>query len=206
MKGSSNDIFVPYGPLRKSSMSIWIVILGRQGAGKGTQAERISETFGVVHISTGDMLRAATTEGTELGLEAKLIMDAGNLVPDDVINGIVKERLLKDDAQRGGFLLDGFPRTVGQAEALSGYVEGKLQLAINLDVPIGEVITRMLERGRDDDTTEAITRRLELYEVETAPLLDWFSDRGILEVVDGSGAEEAVFERLVSVVGKVQAE
>jgi len=206
MKGSSNDIFVPYGPLRKSSMSIGIVILGRQGAGKGTQAERISETFGVVHISTGDMLRAATTEGTELGLEAKLIMDAGNLVPDDVINGIVKERLLKDDAQRGGFLLDGFPRTVGQAEALSGYVEGKLQLAINLDVPIGEVITRMLERGRDDDTTEAITRRLELYEVETAPLLDWFSDRGILEVVDGSGAEEAVFERLVSVVGKVQAE
>ncbi len=186
-------------------MSIGIVILGRQGAGKGTQAVRISETFGVVHISTGDMLRAAAAEGTELGLEAKLIMDAGNLVPDDVINGIVKERLLKQDAQRGGFLLDGFPRTVGQAEALSGYVGGKLQLAINLDVPIGEVIARMLERGRDDDTTEAITRRLELYEVKTAPLLDWFSDEGILEVVDGSGTEEAVFERLVSAVSKVHA-
>ena len=104
-------------------MPLGMVILGRQGSGKGTQAVKIAESLGVIHISTGDMLRAAVAEGTELGLEAKSIMDAGNLVPDTVINGIVEERLLKDDVKQGGFLLDGFPRTVGQAEALLSYAD-----------------------------------------------------------------------------------
>ena len=96
-------------------MTIGMVILGRQGSGKGTQAIRIAEQFGIIHISTGDMLRAAVQDGTELGLQAKEIMDAGGLVSDDVINGIVKERLAKNDVQSSGFLLDGYPRTVGQA-------------------------------------------------------------------------------------------
>ena len=180
-----------------------MVILGRQGSGKGTQAIRIAESFGVIHISTGDMLRAAVADGTELGLKAKSIMDSGDLVPDSVINGIVEERLLKEDVQRGGFLLDGFPRTVGQAVALLSYVEEDLQLAVNLDVSIEEVMTRMLARGREDDTTEGMARRLELYETETAPLLDWFAERGILKIVDGDGTETEVFERLVDVVKEI---
>ncbi len=180
-----------------------MVILGRQGSGKGTQAIRIAESYGVVHISTGDMLRAAVAEGTELGLKAKSIMDAGNLVPDSVINGIVEERLLKQDVRSDGFLLDGFPRTVGQAEALLSYAEDDLRLALNLDVSIDEVMTRMLARGRDDDTAEAITRRLELYETETAPLLDWFEERGILKIVDGNGTETDVFDRLTAVIEEI---
>tara|TARA_Y100001936_G_scaffold127474_1_gene124816 strand:+ start:152 stop:715 length:564 start_codon:yes stop_codon:yes gene_type:complete len=184
-------------------MPIGMVILGRQGSGKGTQAIRIAESYGVVHISTGDMLRAAVAEGTELGLKAKSIMDAGDLVPDSVINGIVEERLLKQDVRSSGFLLDGFPRTVGQAEALLSYAEKDLRLALNLDVSIDEVMTRMLARGRDDDTAEAITRRLELYETETAPLLDWFEERGILKIVDGNGTETDVFDRLTAVIEEI---
>ncbi len=180
-----------------------MIILGRQGSGKGTQALRIAESFGVIHISTGDMLRAAAADGTELGLKAKSIMDSGDLVPDSVINGIVKERLLKEDVLRGGFLLDGFPRTVGQAEALLSYVDEDLQLAVHLYVSIEEVTARMLARGRDDDTAEAITRRLELYETETAPLLDWFTERGILTIVDGGGTESEVFDRLVDAVEEI---
>ena len=184
-------------------MPLGMVILGRQGSGKGTQAVKIAESLGVIHISTGDMLRAAVAEGTELGLEAKSIMDAGDLVPDTVINGIVEERLLKDDVKQGGFLLDGFPRTVGQAEALLSYADNDLCLALNLDVSIDEVMTRMLARGRDDDTAEAITRRLELYETETAPLLSWFTERGILKVVDGNGEETEVFGRLMEVIEEI---
>ncbi len=180
-----------------------MVILGRQGSGKGTQAIRIAETYGVVHISTGDMLRAAVAEGTELGLKAKSIMDAGDLVPDSVINGIVEERLLKQDVRSCGFLLDGFPRTVGQADALLSYAEDDLRLALNLDVSIDEVMARMLARGRDDDTAEAITRRLDLYETETAPLLDWFAERGILKIVDGNGTEGDVFGRLTAVIEEI---
>lgn len=181
-------------------MSLGLVILGRQGSGKGTQALRIAERFGVVHISTGDMLRAAVAEGTEFGRKAKAIMDAGDLVPDEVINGLVDERLARDDVQSGGFLLDGYPRTVGQAEALVGFVGEDLRLAINLDVPVEEVTSRMLARGREDDTVEAIERRLQLYEAETSPLLQWFEGRGILEVIDGLGDETDVFARLEAVI------
>ena len=110
---------------------------------------------------------------------------------------------MKQDVQNGGFLLDGFPRTVGQADALLSYAEDDLRLALNLDVSIDEVMARMLSRGRDDDTTEAITRRLELYETETAPLLDWFAERGILKIVDGNGTETDVFGRLRAVIEEI---
>ncbi|MCY3861503.1 MAG: adenylate kinase [bacterium] len=178
-----------------------LVILGRQGSGKGTQAALLAERYGVVHVSTGDMLRAAVAAGTELGLRAKAVMDAGNLVGDDIMIGIVGERLADNDIQAHGVLLDGFPRTTAQADALAEILGGTgPDLAINLDVPIAEVTERMLARGRDDDTEEAISRRLGLYEAETAPLLAWFEERGRLTVVDGLGTEDEVFARLSQVV------
>lgn len=182
-------------------MPLVLVILGRQGSGKGTQAALLAERYGVIHISTGDMLRAAVDAGTELGLRAKAVMDAGNLVGDDIMIGIVDQRLASNDIGARGVLLDGFPRTTAQADALAEILGGTgPDLAINLDVPIAEVTGRMLARGRADDTTEAITRRLELYEAETAPLLAWFEERGCLTVVDGLGTEEEVFTRLTEVI------
>ncbi|MCY3962679.1 MAG: adenylate kinase [bacterium] len=178
-----------------------LVILGRQGSGKGTQAALLAERYGVVHVSTGDMLRAAVAAGTELGLRAKAVMDAGNLVGDDIMIGIVGERLADNDIQAHGVLLDGFPRTTAQADALAEILGGTgPDLAINLDVPIAEVTERMLARGRDDDTEEAISRRLGLYEAETAPLLAWFEERGRLTVVDGLGTEDEVFACLSEVI------
>ncbi len=180
-----------------------MVILGRQGSGKGTQSTRLADAYGMVHISTGDMLRAAVAEGTELGRRAKAIMDAGELVPDEVMNGVVAERLAKADAVERGFLLDGFPRTPDQASALEAILDDlgqRLTVAVNLEVPIEEVTRRMLGRGRDDDTEEAIARRLELYEQQTAPLLAWFAERDLLETVDGVGTEDEVFGRLRAVV------
>lgn len=178
-----------------------MVILGRQGSGKGTQCAHLVGQYGCVHVSTGDMLRAAREEGTELGRAAGELMDAGELVPDDIMKGIVAERLQKDDVLSKGVLLDGFPRTPDQAEALEAMLgDGGLTLAVNLDVPVEVVTERMVERGRADDTPEGIARRLELYEAQTAPLLEWFADRGILEVIDGIGAEDEVFGRLRAVV------
>ncbi len=178
-----------------------LVILGRQGSGKGTQAALLADRYGVVHVSTGDMLRAAVEAGTELGLRAKAVMDAGDLVGDDIMIGIVGERLAADDIVAHGVLLDGFPRTTAQADALAEIAGGTgPDLAINLDVPIAEVTERMLARGRADDTAETIARRLELYEAETAPLLAWFEKRDCLSVVDGLGTEEEVFARLTEVI------
>lgn len=178
-----------------------LVILGRQGSGKGTQAALLAERYGVIHVSTGDMLRAAVAAGTELGLRAKAVMDAGDLVGDDIMIGIVDERLAADDIGAHGVLLDGFPRTTAQADALAEIAGGTgPDLAINLDVPIAEVTERMLARGREDDTAETIARRLELYEAETAPLLEWFEGRDCLSVVDGLGTEEEVFARLTEVI------
>jgi adenylate kinase len=178
-----------------------LVILGRQGSGKGTQCARLVAHYGTVHVSTGDMLRAAIAEGTELGRKADAVMKAGNLVSDDIINGIVRERLAKPDIQAGGVLLDGFPRTPPQAEALEAMVgAGGLDAAINLEVPVAVVKERMLLRGRADDTPEAIARRLSLYEQETAPLITWFADRRVLVEVDGLGTEDEVFARLVTAI------
>ena len=181
-------------------MSTRLIVFGRQGAGKGTQCVRLADHYGIPHISTGDLLREAVAEGTELGLKAKGLMDAGDLVPDDVMEGIVVERLAKPDAAPG-WLLDGYPRTLGQVEAMQRNLgEAFVDLAVNLDVPVDVVTERMVARGRADDTKEAIRRRLELYEQQTAPLLGWFGDRDRLVEVDGVGAEDEVFERLVRVV------
>ena len=180
-----------------------LVILGRQGSGKGTQCLRLSELYRTIHISTGDMLRAAVETQTELGKKAKIIMDAGDLVPDEIINGIVAERIEMNDVLESGFILDGYPRTSAQAQALEGELLSSglsLDLAINLEVPVDEVTQRMLDRSRADDTEEAIQRRLEIYENETAPLLEWFEERNNLIVVDGLGTEDVVFSRLQNVI------
>ena len=188
--------------------AVRLVILGRQGSGKGTQCVRLVEAYGPVHVSTGDMLRSAVAEGTELGLRASALMDAGDLVPDDVMIGIVVDRLAKPDVVEHGFLLDGFPRTPVQAEALEEILSDTGAdgvRAVNIDVPVDEVMERMLARGRVDDTEEAIRRRLDLYESSTAPLLAWFEEYGLLSVVDGLGTEDEVFDRLRTAIEGVSA-
>ena len=176
-----------------------MVILGRLGSGQGPQSALVAAAFGCVHVSTGDVLRAAVAEGTELGRQAAEIMESGGLVGDDIMNGVVAERLAADDIVTGGVLLDGYPRTADQADALERILADlgqSLTLAVDLDVPVDEVRARMLGRGREDDTPEAIDRRLALYEEQTRPLLDWFSTRGLLVTVDGLGTEDEVFDRL----------
>lgn len=179
------------------SNPIRLVIFGRQGAGKGTQCAHLVARYGVVHISTGDMLRGAVAAGTEMGLKAKAVMDAGDLVGDDIINGIVRERLAEDDATTTGFVLDGYPRTIAQAVELTDILgHSALQAVVNLEVPLDEVTERMKARGRADDTEEGIARRLELYEQETRPVLDWFAERDLLVTVDGFAEESVVAARL----------
>jgi adenylate kinase len=206
-------------------------MLGRQGAGKGTQAVRLSRHYVVPHISTGDMLRTAVKQGTEFGLKAKEIMDAGELVPDDIMAGVVEERLALDDTRNRGFVLDGFPRTVRQAEALAEMTQPKgIDLAVDLEVPQEVVLARLASRRvcvdcgsnystdvppkenwtcdscggeviqRPDDTEEAIRRRLEIYEQETAPLVAWFLERDMLVIVDGTGHPDTVTVRLVRAI------
>ena len=182
-----------------------MVILGRQGSGKGTQSERLVEAFGCVHLSTGEVLRAAVAAGTDLGRKAGAVMDSGGLVGDDIMNGIVRDRIGCEDITASGVLLDGYPRTAEQADALEAILDDLgqgLDVALNIEVPTAEVTARMLDRGRSDDTVEAIGRRLELYEKQTAPLLDWFEARGLLATVDGVGTTDEVFERVVAAVGR----
>jgi adenylate kinase len=187
--------------------SLRMVILGRQGSGKGTQSLHVADSLGCIHVSTGDMLRAAVAEGTPLGREAEAIMESGGLVSDDIMNGIVAERLAKADIVMSGVMLDGFPRTADQADTLERILADlgqTLTVAINLDVPVEVVTERMLARQREDDTPEAIERRLSLYEEQTAPLLDWFAARDLLVTVDGVGSEEEVFARLTAAIDQVQ--
>lgn len=209
-----------------------LVMLGRQGAGKGTQCVRMSRHYVVPHISTGDMLRTAVKAGTEVGLRAKGYMDRGELLPDEVMVAVVDEQINDSDLTRRGFILDGFPRTVAQAEALAKIVEGVggLDVVIDLEVPVPVVLERLASRRvcvdcganystdkppkepwvcdecggevvqRDDDTPEAIQRRLDLYERETAPLTSWYAERGLLEVVDGLGSTDEVAARIIAVI------
>lgn len=178
-----------------------LVIFGRQGAGKGTQADRIVKHYGVIHLSTGDMFRAAVTAETELGKKVAPIMQSGDLVPDEMTIGIVRERLAQADVQAAGFVLDGFPRTPAQAEALLEMLgDESLTLVINLDVPLDEVTARMKGRGREDDTDESISKRLAIYDAETVPTINWFADRGLVEHVDGLGTEAEVAQRIFAAI------
>ncbi|MGC8464623.1 MAG: adenylate kinase [Acidimicrobiales bacterium] len=208
-----------------------LVILGKQGAGKGTQSTRLSHHFAIPHISTGDMLRAAAKSGSEFGQMAKRCMDQGELVPDEVITGVVGERLHERDALNRGFLLDGFPRTTGQADSLEAILAPfDLDLVIDLEVPTELVLKRLASRRvctvcganyslvqrpkhdwicdvcggevvqREDDTEQAIKRRLDLYESETAPLVAYYEDREKLVSVNGVGEPEEVMARLINVI------
>ena len=178
--------------------AVRLVVFGRQGAGKGTQCVVLAEHYGAPHISTGDMLRAAASEGTEVGLRAKSYMDAGQLLPDEVMLDVVRERLEADDVVEHGFLLDGFPRTLGQAEALLGMTQ--VDAAVNIDVPIDVVRERMVGRGREDDTPEAIDQRLAAYAAETVPAIELFGASDLLLDVDGLGTPDEVSARLIEAI------
>ncbi len=180
---------------------IRLVIFGRQGAGKGTQCARLVERYGMIHISTGDILRAERAAGTELGQAAEKIMNEGGLVGDDIMIPMVRNRIAEPDAAASGFVLDGFPRTADQAQGLfEAMGDEGLHAAIDLEVPLEEVTARMKARAREDDTDEAIAQRLGLYETETRPVLQFFADRGLLVVVDGLGTEDEVSERLFAAI------
>jgi len=179
-----------------------MVFLGPPGSGKGTQAKLLARRLGVPAISTGDMLREAVRQGTPLGLRAKAIMEAGELVPDDVVIGLIRERIAAPDAH-GGFLLDGFPRTIEQARELERLLEGNgaaLDVVINLLVPEKALIERMLgrasEEGRSDDRPETVAERLRVYREKTAPLVDHYRAGSLLADVEGSGDISQVAERI----------
>ncbi len=179
-----------------------LLIIGPPGAGKGTQAARIAERYDVPAISTGDIFRANIQGGTELGQQVQAIIKAGELVPDSLTNEIVRDRLYQDDASRG-FLLDGYPRNVEQVHALDGMLEGDaLDAVVLLVADTDEVVARLLKRaeieGREDDTEEVIRHRQDIYAEQTAPLIDLFTERGILVSVDGLGAIDEVAGRIAS--------
>ena len=179
-----------------------LLIMGPPGAGKGTQATVIADKLGIPHISTGDLFRSNLSEGTPLGLEAKKYMDAGEYVPDSVTNNMVRDRLAQSDAQ-AGFLLDGYPRTVAQVHELdemlgSAKLDRVIVLAADTDEVVARLLNRAQEQGRADDTEEVIRRRLEVYEEQTAPLIDLYSSRGILIHVDGLGSVDEVSHRILA--------
>jgi adenylate kinase len=177
-----------------------LILLGAPGAGKGTQAAHITQRFGIPQISTGDMLRAAVNAGTPLGLEAKKFMDAGALVPDGVIIGLVKERIKQPDAAKG-FLFDGFPRTIPQADALGAMLEQKglkLDAVVEITADADTLVSRVAKRAQDtggaraDDTGEVIRKRLEVYRELTEPLVSYYRGKGLLKTVDGMAPVEEV--------------
>jgi adenylate kinase len=222
--------------LAVSDWSPRLVLLGRQGSGKGTQAERLAALYRIPHISTGEAFRAAVREGSELGRTAQVYMERGELVPDEVVVGALREHLVKEaslgSGRAGGFILDGFPRNVHQAEALAAMLgPDGLDVVVNLDVNTEEVLRRIASRRvcpncksnynmvdnppkndeicdvcggalvqRDDDTEEAIRRRLEIYESETAPLINWYAEQGLLATVDAAGSPDEVTERAVKAI------
>jgi len=178
------------------------IFLGPPGAGKGTQSSRIAARRGVPQISTGDMLRQAAAQGTPLGMRARKIMEAGELLPDDVIVDLIRERISRPDCA-GGFFLDGFPRTSGQAEALDRMLAERglaVDAVVNLDVDEAKLVERMAGRakneGRADDNPETIRERLRVYREKTAPLVSWFDAKGRLVTVDGLGEIGEVSRRI----------
>ncbi len=214
-----------------------IVLLGAPGAGKGTQAKKLIEKYGIPQISTGDILRKAVADGTPLGKEAKSYMDKGELVPDSVVIGLVKERLSQDDCKKG-FILDGFPRNTSQAETLDqvlAEMNMPLQLALSVDVDFDILMKRLTGRRtckqcnqmyniyfsppkkegicdkcggelyqRDDDKEETIKKRLEVYEAQTAPLIDYYEKKGILRRVNGEGDIEEIFANICKIIDELK--
>ena len=203
---------------------MYLVFLGAPGAGKGTQATRVCEKYNIPHISTGDILRANIKQGTPLGVEAKKFIDKGLLVPDEVVIGLVKERLGEEDCKKG-FLLDGFPRTLEQAEALGKFA--KITHVINIQVDEDLVVKRIAGRRmckcgesyhiswydndtcqkcgeklyqRDDDKEETVKSRLEVYKKQTAPLIEYYKQSGVLYDVDGAQEMNKVFEDIVRIL------
>lgn len=181
-----------------------LLIVGPQGSGKGTQGVRIAEEFGIPVVSTGDVFRANVSEGTPLGLKVQAIIEAGDLVPDELTSEIVRDRLAEPDAA-AGFLLDGYPRNLGQVGDLESFLASRgeaLDAVIELVVPRAESIDRLtrraFEQGRTDDTEEIIANRLAIYERETAPILDVYRDHGIVDAIDGVGSLDEITERIVA--------
>ena len=183
-----------------------LVLLGAPGSGKGTQATRLREHLQVPHISTGDLLRGAVAAGTPLGLKAKAVMEAGNLVSDEIVLGMLEERLGKDDA-RAGFVLDGYPRNLAQARALDellARLKQPVDIAVQLDVDTNLLVERIAGRaaleGRADDTPESVRNRLNVYNEQTAPVVDFYRQKGNLVCLDGVGSMDEVFNRIVEAI------
>jgi adenylate kinase len=183
-----------------------IVLLGPPGSGKGTQATMLVEQLELPHISTGALLRNAANRGTELGLQAKAITDKGELVPDDIMSDMIEERLSRDDVAKG-FILDGYPRNVAQAKSLDVMLE-RLNMpaddAIHIDIDPETVIKRIAKRakeeGRSDDAVETVKNRMRVYAEQTAPVADYYEERGLLTRVLGNGAKEEILQRILSVL------
>jgi adenylate kinase len=183
-----------------------MVFIGPPGAGKGTQAERLVKTYGMAHLSTGDMLRAARDTKTEVGVKADKFMSSGALVPDDIIIAIIAERLTQPDCQKG-YLLDGFPRTIAQAEELDRMLAEKgtpLDAVLELQVPEEELFQRLAGRGRADDTPEVIRQRLVAYRKQTEPLLEYYGRRGAIKSINGLGTVDEIFDRARAVLDSVR--
>jgi len=184
-----------------------IVLFGPPGSGKGTQAENIIRKYNLKHLSTGDLLRAEITGKTELGMKAKSIMDKGALVPDEIVIGMIEKRINAEKNPKG-FIFDGFPRTVAQAESLDKMLSGKktsITMMISLDVKRQELINRLLKRGqeqgRSDDNLETIENRIKVYENQTKPVMNYYDGQGKSRYIDGMGTIEEIFKRIEKVIG-----
>lgn len=185
-----------------------IVLLGPPGSGKGTQAAQLKDRLSVPHISTGDLLRAAVKAGSPLGLKAKAAMDAGELVSDDLVLGLIEERLGRRPDIASGYILDGFPRNLLQAEALDQLLERlkqPVEKALELIVDEEQIVTRLARRaaeeGRSDDTEEVVRNRLSVYHQQTAPVTGYYDQRGLLVKVNGIGTIDQINQRLVDALG-----
>ena len=181
-----------------------LLIVGPQGSGKGTQGIRIAEAFGVPAVSTGDVFRGAVAGGTDLGQQVKAIIEAGDLVPDELTSAVVRDRLSQQDAA-GGFLLDGYPRNVAQVMHLDEFLEGRdeeldavIELVVPRDESISRIALRAAEQGRSDDTEEVIANRLAIYERETAPILEIYRTRDIVDRIDGVGSLDEITARIIA--------